>query len=214
MCRFLPLTSQEPCEVGHIVRPFAQMCQQSRGMAGDWQGDGWGVAWWEEGQGWQRHRDIAPIWTESDVMQNLPQTRQLVVHARSASFAHHRGSVDYNQPYLWGDYAFVFNGFIQGVRLPRRVPGNIGAEKIRCLVQERLQQGASPQQTLEDVFNLLVRHSREIRACNLGLSNGREYVTYNGNPSGASYYQLHHVQHDALRMVSSEPFGTWEWRSS
>jgi hypothetical protein len=30
----------------------------------------------------------------------------------------HKGHIAYNQPYVWGAYAFVFNGFIQGVRIP------------------------------------------------------------------------------------------------
>ena len=211
MCRFLLLTSHEPCDVAQTVAQFAAMCQRSRGSDGDWQGDGWGVAWWHEAEAWQHHHSVAPIWTEAMIIQQLPPTRQLVVHARSASFAHQKGNVAYNQPYLWSTYAFVFNGFIQGVRLPRRIPGTIGAEKIRYLVQERLHQGVTLQQALQGVVDVLVRHSRDIRACNLGLSDGHDYVTYNGNPHGVAYYQLHHTQHDTLRMTSSEPFGPWAW---
>jgi predicted glutamine amidotransferase len=212
MCRFLLLTAPEPCDVAPIVAQFAAMCHRSRGSDGDWQGDGWGVAWWHTGDTWQRHRSVAPIWTETDVIQQLPPTCHLVVHARSASFAHQKGNVAYNQPYVWGTYAFVFNGFMQGVRLPRKIPGAIGAEKIRYLVQEQLQQGVALGQALQAVGDMLAQHSREVRACNLGLSNGHEYVTYNGNPRGVAYYQLHHTQHDTLRMTSSEPFGPWAWR--
>ena len=79
-----------------------------------------------------------PIWTEIDAIQHLPPTRHLLVHARSASFAHHKGNITYSQPYVCAPYAFVFNGFLKGVRLPRRVPGAIGAEKIWSLVQEQL----------------------------------------------------------------------------
>jgi predicted glutamine amidotransferase len=213
MCRFLLLASPEPCDVQEIAVQFAEMCQHSTSPEGDRQDDGWGITWWQEHDRWQRHRSVAPIWAETQVMQHLPPTRHLLVHARSASFAQHKGDVAYNQPYVWGTYAFVFNGFIQGVRLPRRVPGKIGAEKIGYLVREQLRRGVPPQQALQRVYAMLAEHSREIRACNMGLSTGQDMASYNGNPSGASYYQLYHAQQDTLRMTCSEPFGTWEWRS-
>jgi hypothetical protein len=46
----------------------------------------------------------------------------------------------------------------------------------------------------------------------MGLSDGRTYVFYNGNPHGQAYYQLHQARQGALHMVCSEPFGTWEWQ--
>jgi hypothetical protein len=212
-CRFLMLASHRPYDVRPIVEQFAHMCQGSAEHNGDWQGDGWGVAWGQEPGAWRLYRSLAPIWTETAVMQRLPLTRQLVVHARSASFAEHKGNVAYNQPYVHDTYAFVFNGLIKGVRLPRHVPGAIGAEKIWYLVRARLQQGVPPPQALQQVYALLARQSREIRGCNMGLSNGTEYWVWNGNPSGRAYYQLHHAQHGGLRMVCSAPFGAWAWRT-
>ena len=195
-----------------MVEQFAQMCQGSTDQDGDWQGDGWGVTWWQAPREWRRHRSLAPIWTDPAVLQRLPPTRQLVVHAHSAPFAEHNSNMAYNQPYVYGTYAFVFNGFIKGIRLPRKVPGAIGAEKIWYLVCERLQQSMPPQQALLQVYTLLARQSREMRACNLGLSNGQEYWVWNGNPSRRAYYQLHHAQHGTLRLVCSAPFGAWAWR--
>ena len=66
MCRFLLLSSQAPIEVGEVVEQFARMCERSTCLDGDWQGDGWGVAWWEAEAGWSLHRSLAPIWTEAD----------------------------------------------------------------------------------------------------------------------------------------------------
>ncbi len=212
MCRFLMLAAAAPGDVRHIVRQFAEMCQRSTSLEGDWQGDGWGVAWQLEHGEWQRHRSVAPIWTETAVIAQLPPTHHVLVHARSASFAEHKDNVAYNQPYVHGSYAFVFNGLVKGVQLPRRVPGAIGAQKIWHLIRQHLQQGDTPQQALAQVYTLLDQHSREIRACNLGESNGQEYWVWNGNPTGNAYYALHHAQTDACRMVSSEPFGEWAWR--
>jgi predicted glutamine amidotransferase len=195
-----------------FVVQFAHMCQRSTGLDGEgWQGDGWGVAWWHDHDGWQVQHSIAPIWTETDVLQRLPRTRHLLVHARSASFAHHRGNIAYSQPYVRAPYAFVFNGLLRGVRFPRRVPGVIGAEKIWSLVQAQLDQSVTLQQALAMVYAVLARHSRDIQACNMGLSDGQRYAFYNGNPHDRAYYQLHQAQHGALHMVCSEPFGTWEW---
>jgi hypothetical protein len=155
---------------------------------------------------------VAPIWTETDTIQHLPRTHHLLVHARSASFAHHRGNIAYSQPYVWGSYAFVFNGFLHGVRLPRRVPGAIGAAKIWSLVQAQLTQSVPLPQALATVYAVLARSSRDIQACNMGLSDGHTYAFYNGNPHGQAYYQLHQARQGALHMVCSEPFGAWAWQ--
>ena len=130
MCRFLLLAAPVACDMRPFVAQFAQMCRSSTGLHGEsWQGDGWGIAWRDDRDVWQTQHSIAPIWTETDTVQHLPPTHHLLVHARSASFAQHRGHVAYSQPYVGARYAFVFNGFLQGVRLPKRIPGVIGAEK-------------------------------------------------------------------------------------
>jgi len=214
MCRFLLLAAPTPCDIHPFVVQFAQMCQHSAGLNGEgWQGDGWGVAWWHERDGWQVQHSVVPIWTETDALQRLPPTRHLLVHARSASFAHHKGNIVYSQPYVSAPYAFVFNGFLRGVRFPRRVPGAIGAEKIWSLVREQLTQDVPPQQALAAVYAVLARHSRDIQACNMGLSDGQMYVFYNGNPHERAYYQLHQAHQGTLHMVCSELFGVWEWRA-
>ena len=213
MCRFLLLAAPAPYDMCPFVVQFAHMCQRSTGLNGEgWQGDGWGVAWWHDRDGWQMQHSVAPIWTETDALQRLPLTHHLLVHARSASFAHHTGNIAYSQPYVCAPYAFVFNGFLRGVRFPRRVPGAIGAEKIWSLVQAQLAQGVPLQQALAAVYTVLAHHSRDIQACNMGLSDGQRYVLYNGNPHNRAYYQLHQAQEGRLHMVCSEPFGAWEWR--
>ncbi len=170
------------------VTQFAQMCQHSTGLSGEgWQGEGWGVAWRDAQAQWQVQHSIAPIWTEPARLQQLPPTRHLLAHARSASCPQHKGVLAYSQPYVYGPYAFVFNGFLRGVRLPRRVSGAIGAEKIWSLVQEQLAQGVAPALALAAVYATLERHSRAIQACNMGLSDGDTYACYDGNPRGEGY---------------------------
>ncbi|MGE3540656.1 MAG: class II glutamine amidotransferase [Candidatus Tectimicrobiota bacterium] len=213
MCRFVLITAPTACDMRPLLQQFATMCAQSHGLDGSgWQGDGWGLAWKDAAGHWQVQRSVAPIWTEPDRLAALPRTRHLLAHARSASFAQHVGDLAYCQPYVHGPYAFVFNGFLQGVRLPRRVPGSLGTEKIWALVQAQLALGEAPQQALASVYALLERHSRRIQACNLGLSDGQRYAFYNGNPQGEPYYQLHQAQQEALHLVCSEPFGTLQWQ--
>jgi predicted glutamine amidotransferase len=152
MCRFLLLASATPTAVHEMLLQFAQMCRRSMDHAGAWQGDGWGVAWWDEPAGWCLYRSVLPIWTEPQVLRRLPSTRHVLVHARSASFAEQKGDVSYNQPYIAGPYAFVFNGMLKGVRFPHKVPGAIGAMKIWALVHAQLRLGVPLQQALAQVY--------------------------------------------------------------
>ena len=214
MCRFLLLSSEAPIEMGEVVEQFARMCEQSTCLDGDWQGDGWGVAWWETEAGWSLHRSLAPIWTEADYAGQVPATRRLVIHARAASFPQHKGDLAFAQPYVHGPYAFVFNGLIEGVRPPRgmKIPGAIGAEKIWYLVRQRLEKGSALRDALAWGYTFLERRSRRIQACNMGLSDGRQTVSHNGNPTGHTYYQLFQAQRQGVRLICSEPFGDWPWR--
>ena len=215
MCRFLLLSSDAPCDVRRVLEQFAHMCEQSTCLDGDWQGDGWGVAWWQDGEGWSLHRSLAPIWTETDYGRQLPVTRRLVVHARAASFPEHKGNLAFAQPYVHGSYAFVFNGLIAGVRPPRgmKIPGAIGAEKIWYLVRQRLEEGLALRAALAWVYAFLERRSRRIQACNMGLSDGRQDVSHNGNPTGHAYYRIHQAQRNGVRLTCSEPFGDWPWQA-
>ena len=79
-------------------------------------------------------------------------------------------------------------------------------------MQEQLTKGVALQQALATVYAVLERSSRDIQACNMGLSDGDIYVFYNGNPHGQAYYQLYQARQGALHMVCSEPFGAWEWQ--
>lgn len=213
MCRFLLLSAPTIQDMRPFIQQFAQMCEHSKGLeGGGWQGDGWGVAWQDAQNGWCVQRSLEPIWTEPDTIVQLPASRHVLVHARSASFPHHKGNMAYIEPYVQGRYAFVFNGFLKGVKLPRPVPGAIGAEKIWHLAQEQIAQGATLSQALANVYALLKTHSRAIQACNMALSDGQSYAFYNGNPRGLGYYQLRQATQGTIHIVASEPFGAWEWQ--
>jgi hypothetical protein len=57
------------------------------------------------------------------------------------------------------------------------------------------------QQALATVYAVLARYSRDMQACNMGLSDGDTYVFYNGNPHGQAFYQLHQARQGILHIV-------------
>ncbi|HNX98197.1 MAG TPA: hypothetical protein PKK12_10995, partial [Candidatus Aminicenantes bacterium] len=145
------------------LRSFAEMARCSYSPEGDWQGDGWGVAWLGAEGRWHSRHSLAPLWQEEASFVSLPESRRWVCHARSASFPATRGVVAYNQPYLLGSTAFVFNGLLAGVRTPAPVPGRIGAQKIAHLVAENLEH-RSLSRTLDWLQEYLNAHSRGVPA--------------------------------------------------
>lgn len=86
MCRFLLVRSKNVKDMRPLLQDFAVMCERSRTTDGDRQEDGWGVAWINGKDDWQSEKSLHPIWEDKDFMSNIPSTRLLVAHARSASF--------------------------------------------------------------------------------------------------------------------------------
>lgn len=205
MCRFLLVEFTEPTKPQSLLAAFAEMSEKSKALDGDWQGDGWGVAWIDERGEWQRQTSLAPIWQEAQVFEQVPLTKTLVAHARAASFAHHKGVIEFNQPYLFDQYAFVFNGLVRGVSLPN-IPGRIGAEKICHLVKQELAM-YEPQEALERVRDLLLKNCKEIVALNLGLASKEGIYALNYFSQHPEYYSLHHAQSSERRVICSEPLG-------
>ena len=203
MCRFVVARFQKPTQPTALLQAFAEMAQKSKALDGDWQGDGWGVAWMDEGGSWQVQTSLAPVWEESSVFSTIPATSTVVAHARSASFPHHKGVLEYNQPYVFGSYAFVFNGLLKGVSLPD-VPGRIGAEKICHLLKQELAEHP-PEVALANIKALLLERSKEIVALNLGLVSSDTMHTVNHFSRNPEYYSLHEWQDENLRCISSEP---------
>lgn len=204
MCRFLLARFHEPTRPQELLEAFAEMSEKSKALDGDWQGDGWGVAWLDEQGEWHRQTSLAPVWQETHIFDDLPATRALVAHARAASFPHHKGVIEFNQPYLFHEYAFVFNGLLRGVTLPG-IPGRIGAEKICHLVKRELATAASPQEALERVRNLLDQNAKEIVALNLGLATPEGIYSLNHFTQHPEYYSLHAWNDEATHIICSEP---------
>lgn len=181
---------------------FSEMAQKSRAFDGDWQGDGWGVAWLDE-NGWQVKKLLLSVWQDKKIFTSIPRTKSLVVHARSASFPSHKGNINFNQPFISGEYAFVFNGLLHGVKLPVPVPGQIGAQKIWYLLQTFLKK-YPPAVSLEKIKTLLISHTSEIQALNIGLADKKNIYSLNYFTKHPQYYTLHYEKKTNFELISSE----------
>lgn len=209
MCRFLVALGAAPFAPGELVARFTEMAEASRSPDGDRQGDGWGLAWLDDEDRWQRIRSLAPIWEDDAPLAAPRATRGIAVHARSASFPGDRGDLEHNQPFLIGGSAFVFNGLLSGVSLPGRRGGEIGAQRIAALLGAFLRRQAAPA-AVGRLLELLERRSRRIAALDLAVADRDEIVGLCRFESHAQYYRLHQIERDGVRMVCSEPLdGRW-----
>src|SRR3989344_6732494 len=177
MCRFLLAKSEKPFNAVPLLQKFAEMSKISKALDGDWQGDGCGISWLENNI-WKVKTSIDPIWENVENFSGTPKTKHVVMHARSASFPQHKGILEYNQPYVYKNYVFVFNGLLKGVGLPYQLEGTIGAQKIWSLILMYLKKFA-PNIALEKAVADLNKYSQFIQALNIGLSDGKDMYIYN-----------------------------------
>jgi predicted glutamine amidotransferase len=212
MCRFLLAQSSQTLPAQALLAKFSQMCEQSKCLDGDDQGDGWGLAYLDQQNNWQTNKFLEPIWQNSSQIK-IPPTRQLVLHARSATFAHHKDLLEFNQPFSDGERVFVFNGLVRGVKFARPIPGQIGSQKIWSLLQAHLDSQANPQTALEKTVQEIQNHTREIVALNLGLATKDRFWAYcQYKPQPTDYYQLYQWTDDTTHLVCSEPLLDYQFQ--
>ncbi len=209
MCRFLLSKSREKQDPTQLLESFADMAQKSKAYDGDWQGDGWGACWWN-GRSWEQYVSLKPVWEDREFFSFIPETSLLCIHARSASFERHKNTIEFNQPYIQGRYAFVFNGLLKGVTLPHPLSGTIGAQKIWSLLQIYLKK-YSPENALKRTVTDLNKHSRFIQALNIGFSDGNDIYVYNQFESHGEYYSLQTSISKELILVASEKINGFEF---
>src|SRR3989339_1821617 len=100
MCRFLLVKSKNKIKPEKLLTKFSKMVEKSRAYDGDWQGDGWGISWLDKNNNWQVKKSLQPIWKEEVEFNKFPPTKIFCIHARSASFAKHKGIIKYNEPFI------------------------------------------------------------------------------------------------------------------
>lgn len=138
----------------------------------------------------------------------VPKTRALVAHARSATFPEHKGNIDYNEPYLSGDYCYVFNGMLKGVRL--EAEGEIGAQKIWSLLQKELTTN-EPFRALENISEMLRKNSRSIKGLNIALAKKDNFFVVCGKQGSGDYFTLRKLLNGDLEIICSEEIGNFKF---
>lgn len=196
-----------------LLEGFAAMAKNSTTFDDDWQGDGWGVAWRTQAGTWEIHTALDPVWECREVFPRIPRTTHLAIHARSASFAHHKGILQYNQPFIAHTgipalpTVFVFNGLMRSVRLPSNLDGEIGAQKLWSLLQ-RFLRSYPPDQALNKIA-VVLRKAAEVQAANIGLIQSGSLYALNLYSCSPEYYALHVHKTSELSIIASEPIGNY-----
>jgi predicted glutamine amidotransferase len=212
MCRLLMVRADERIDPGPFLESFSELARTTPAPDGDVQSDGWGIAW-REGNAWRIFKSERPIWEDRRAFGSVPSANAFCAHARSASFAHQKKRVDLNQPYLAGPFAYVFNGFLEGVATPVALPGEIGAQKIWSRLQS-LMAGtgtAAPENALDELAAFLDRHTRKIRGLNIGLNDGCRLYALTRFDADENYYRLQVSRSPALSIVCSGPLPGWDF---
>jgi predicted glutamine amidotransferase len=212
MCRLLMVRSDTPIDPRPLLESFAELARTTPAPDGDWQGDGWGAAWREDGA-WRAFTSERPIWEDGPARSRLPASNIFCAHARSASFVHQKNRPDLNQPYVDGRWAYVFNGFLEGVASPVPLPGEIGAQKIWSRLKTELESPGrtDPIRALDALADFLGRHTRAIRGLNVGLSDGRRLYALTRYDADEKYYRLQGFRSPELSIVCSGPLPSFDF---
>jgi predicted glutamine amidotransferase len=212
MCRLLMVRADKRIDPGPFLESFSELARTTPAPDGDAQADGWGIAW-REGDLWRIFKSERPIWKERLVFGSVPPASAFCVHARSASFSHQKKRVDLNQPYLDGAFAYVFNGFLEGVAPPIALPGEIGAQKIWSRLKSRLAEAGEggAEDALDELAAFLDRHTRRIRGLNIGLNDGRRLYALTRFDADEKYYRLQASRSPAVSIVCSGPLPGWDF---
>jgi len=163
VCRILAVRSLLPVEPRPLLQAFALRCRESK----EYQGDGWGVAWREDGA-WRTWHTVEPIWSKEPP--GVPATTLFLAHARSA-FRNEGVVVTNNMPFVDGPLAFAFNGELRGVRL--QAPGETGAWRLFHLLRRFADAEAGDVGAALRRLDAVVKARTEyVRALNVVASDG------------------------------------------
>ncbi|MBI2641612.1 hypothetical protein HYW87_03400 [Candidatus Roizmanbacteria bacterium] len=116
----------------------------------------------------------------------------------------------FNQPYVDSNFIFVFNGLLKGVRIPEKVRGTIGAEKIWFLLKDLLKT-MKPQESLNELKDYLLKHTRYVQALNIGLADKDNIYALCFYDRFPKYYQLHYSVNKERDIVCSEELLLDHW---
>ena len=201
MCRLLCVRSEREFELRDHLEALARIARESK----EYQGHGWGCAWWE-GEAWRTYHNIAPIW--EDRGRPAGRSRLLLAHARSA-FRDEGIRVENNMPFSDDRRVFIFNGELQGVRIKEQ--GRIGAEKIFNFVK-RFDRGDLGE-ALRRATQVIEKRTRYVRAMNIVIADRQAVYLASCFHEDPGYFQMHCSQSKDTLIICSAPYrsgSAWE----
>lgn len=198
MCRLLYIKSKQPFQIQYHLQKFAQIAQNSK----EFQGHGWGCAYLKDGQ-WKIYKNIKPIW--DDDLSIFGTSTLLIAHARSA-FRDQDIRVENNMPFSNGDYIFVFNGELHGVKI--KESGQIGAEKIFNFIM-RFNKG-NLETAMQRGLDIIKNRSRYIKAMNLIIADKKSAWVSSEFNEDPDYFTLHYQKSADKLIISSETYADEE----
>ena len=199
MCRLLAVKSDKEFDINYHLKKFSQIAKNSK----EYQGDGWGCAYLKNGE-WQIYKNIKPIWEQVHLIDNPEQfgkTTHLIAHARSA-FKNHPMKIENNMPFYDGNYVFIFNGELHGVKI--KESGNTGAEKIFNYIKRF--NGNNILEALKRGTELIKKRAKYIKAMNIIVSDKVcDYVASMFNES-PEYFTMYYKYAKNELIICSEKY--------
>lgn len=201
MCRLLYARAEAPFDLPQQLTQFARVAEESK----EFQGHGWGCSYLEDGQ-WKIYKNISPIW-EDDLSQ-FGHSTLLLAHARSA-FEGTEIIVENNMPFGDGQYVFIFNGELRGVKV--KADGRIGAEKIFNFIK-KFDRG-DMLHALKKGTEIIAERTEYVKAMNIIIADKeRAYVSslFGEDPE---YFTLRTKKNTMLRICSQPYPNETDWDS-
>ena len=202
MCRLLTVRSKRPFAITPHLKKFAGISKNSR----EYQGHGWGCAYFDTSGSWKFYKDLNPIW--EDDLNQFGKATLLVAHARSA-FEDRDIVIENNMPFFDGRTVFIFNGELRGVKIRER--GRIGAEKIFNYIR-RFDRG-NTQMALAKATGIIKKRTRYIRGMNIIMVNERGIFVFSFFSEDEDYFTMRY-RNDRDLIICSAPYPSEDnWHS-
>ncbi len=195
MCRLLYIRSTETFDPVPHLKDFAIMAKNSR----EFQGHGWGCAYLVGGE-WHYYKKINPIWEHN--FENIPDTKMLIVHARSA-YKDEGIVIENNMPFYDDKYIFIFNGELQGVKI--KSEGRIGAEKIFNYLK-RFEDNGNMLESFKKGLQIIEKRTDYIKAMNIIIATKSDAFVSSLFNERNDYFTLRLYEDDQMKVVCSEPY--------
>jgi len=202
MCRLLTVRSKRPFAITPHLKKFAGISKNSR----EYQGHGWGCAYFDTSGSWKFYKDLNPIW--EDDLNQFGKATLLVAHARSA-FEDRDIVIENNMPFFDGRTVFIFNGELRGVKIRER--GRIGAEKIFNYIR-RFDRG-NTQMALAKATGIIKKRTRYIRGMNIIMVNEGGIFVFSFFSEDEDYFTMRY-RNDRDLIICSAPYPSEDnWHS-